>query len=177
MHVDCLRDYRHEMHKIGRGAVCACTESLDWQALWWPNIIARVVLQLTRLFFLCLVFEWIVWRSPSIGEVFFKSMCVVDVFLSRFKPLYRVFLVRQTASNSDTVAFVVGGTLLVGMYFYTAWTWFLSSLLWPNCLFSTLMVLLGSIDFYFKLVFDFIPAGDKLAANALAAINGNPPTV
>lgn len=34
VHADCLHEYRREMHKIGRGAVCACTESLDWQALW-----------------------------------------------------------------------------------------------------------------------------------------------
>lgn len=177
MHADCLRDYRHEMHKIGRGAVCACTESLDWQALWWPNIIAQVVLQLTRLFFLCLVFEWVVWRSPSTGEVFFKTMCVVDVFLSRFEKLYRVFLLRQTASNSDAAGFVIGGIVIVGMNFHMMWMLFLSGFLWPDCLFSALMALLYSSQFYYEIVFDIIPAIDKLADNALAVTNGNPPTL
>lgn len=51
IHADCLRDYRESVHKMGRSAVCACTESFDWQATQTPKMLARTIKGMMRVSF------------------------------------------------------------------------------------------------------------------------------
>lgn len=102
---------------------------------------------LVKFLFLGLVFEWLAWRSPSLGEIAFKTLCVIHVLVSRFDKLYRLFLARQTASKLEVGAFVVGLIIHLGMC-CSLFSDVLSDRLWPNYLFSMFMVLLLNTDSY-----------------------------
>ncbi len=151
IHADCLRDYRESVHKMGRSAVCACTESFDWQATQTPKMIARTIKDMIRVSFLALVFEWVVWRTPSVLEVIAKTYIWFEVISSRFERLHRVFFDKQTASRLQIACFLTGLFLVTPLSMFHVPT----DCMWPDYFFMRMAVVLNAIDNYLFVVYKF----------------------
>lgn len=149
IHADCLREYRESVHKMGRSAVCACTESFDWQATQTPRLIAKTIKNMLRVSFLALMFEWVVWRTPSLIEVIAKTFSLFIVISSPFEKLHRVFFDKQTASRLQIACFLAGLILVSPLSMFHVPT----DYLWPNYFFMRMIVVLNAIDNYLFIVY------------------------
>ncbi len=149
IHTDCLREYRASIHKMGRSAICACTESLDWQVTQTPQMIVWTIKNMLKALFWSLVFEWVVWRTPSVWEVITKTFVCFIVISSRFEKLYRVFFDKQTASWLQITCFLAGFFLVTPLSMFHVPT----DYLWPNYCFMRMIVVLNAIDNYLFVVY------------------------
>jgi hypothetical protein len=150
IHTDCLREYRESVHKMGRSAVCACTESFDWQATQTPLMIAWTIKNMLKASFWLLVFEWVVWRTPSLWEVLAKTLIVIRVTSSRFEKLHRLFFDKQTASWLQIACFLMGLLLFTPYLMFHVPT----DYLWYNYCFIRLIVVINAIDDYLFLIYN-----------------------
>jgi len=135
---------------MGRSAMCACTESFDWQATQTPKMIARTIKGMMRVSFWALVFEWVVWRTPSVWEVMAKAFIVFRVSIARFEKLHRVFFDKQTASRLQIACFLAGLVLVSPLFMFYVPT----DYLWPDYFFMRMIATLNTIDIYLVLIYD-----------------------